>query len=69
MDKPITSLPNKPTYRVSEVAYYYSVTTRTVYTWIKNGVVDVKLTPLGQKRITRESLSKLDNKNVGSYFV
>jgi predicted site-specific integrase-resolvase len=65
MDKQlITSLPNKPTYRVSEVAYYYSVTPRTVYTWIKNGVVDVKLTPLGQKRITRESLSKMDKESI-----
>lgn len=59
-NQPLTFLPNKPTYRVSEVAKYYDVTPRTVYTWIAKGVITVTFTPMGQKRITRESLRSAD---------
>ena len=49
----MTELPNKPTYRISEVAEYFNVTTRTVYRWIINEKLVVK-----EKRITKESLDK-----------
>jgi len=58
MQKDSTLLPDKPTYRVSEIAYYYDVTPSTVYTWIRKGMLDVVLTKLGQKRITKESLDE-----------
>lgn len=49
-------LPNKPTFRVSEVAWYYSVTERTVYLWIEHGHLKTIKTPRGQYRVTKESL-------------
>jgi excisionase family DNA binding protein len=49
-------LPNRPTLRVSEVAYYYGVSERCVYMWIEHGKLDTVHTPGGQKRITRDSL-------------
>jgi excisionase family DNA binding protein len=49
---------DKPTYRISEVAYYYGVSTKTIYTWITKGLIDVAFTKAGQKRITRESLNE-----------
>jgi excisionase family DNA binding protein len=49
------ALPNRPTLRVSEVAYYYGVSERCVYMWIEHGKLDTVHTPGGQKRITRES--------------
>jgi len=54
----VTKLPEKPTYRVSEVAWYFDVTERTVYLWIENGHLKTVLTPSGQWRITKESLDK-----------
>lgn len=56
----ITNAPlqDKPTYRISEVAHYYDVSLRTIYTWINKGLVDVVFTKAGQKRITRESLGE-----------
>lgn len=51
----IPPLPNRPTLRVSEVAFYYGVTERTVYLWIEHGHLKTELTPAGQWRITRES--------------
>lgn len=48
----MTDLPDKPTYRVSEVAFYFGVTGRTVYVWIENGKLEIELTPMGQYRIT-----------------
>ena len=38
-------LPDKPTYRVSEIAYYYGVSENAVYTWITHGKLDAILTP------------------------
>jgi len=52
----MTELPEKPTYRVSEVAWYFDVTERTVYLWIENGHLKTVKTPMGQWRITKESL-------------
>jgi excisionase family DNA binding protein len=52
----MTGLPGKATYRVSEVAGYFDVTERTVYLWIEHGHLEVEFTPMGQKRITKESL-------------
>ena len=54
----IQGLPGRPTLRVSEVAYYYGVTERTVYLWIENGHLKTVLTPAGQWRITRKSLDE-----------
>lgn len=54
----MTDLPNKPTLRVSEVAYYYGVTDRTVYLWIEHKHLETIMTPKGQYRITRESIDK-----------
>jgi len=51
-------LPDKPTFRVSEVAFYYGVSERTVYLWIEHNHLETILTPKGQWRITRESLDK-----------
>jgi predicted site-specific integrase-resolvase len=53
--KGLPGLPNKPTYRIAEIAEYYDVTRSTVYVWIRRGMLDTSLTKLGQKRITRES--------------
>ena len=52
----VMDLPNKPTYRVSEVAWYYGVTDRTVYLWIEHGHLKTIKTPRGQYRVTRDSL-------------
>lgn len=52
----IEGLPNRPTLRVSEVAYYYGVSERTVYLWIQNGKLKTIQTPAGQWRVTRKSL-------------
>ena len=52
----MTDLPDKATYRVSEVAAYYDVTERTVYLWIEHGHLATVATPTGHQRITRESL-------------
>jgi excisionase family DNA binding protein len=54
----IDGLPDKPTFRVSEVAVYYGVTERTVYLWIEHKHLETILTPRGQWRITKESLNK-----------
>ena len=52
----IHGLPCRPTLRVSEVAAYYGVTERTVYLWIEHGHLQTEKTPMGQWRVTRESL-------------
>jgi len=52
----IPDLPERPTLRVGEVADYYGVTTRTVYLWIEHGHLETVKTPMGQWRVTRESL-------------
>jgi len=53
----IPGLPDKPTFRVSEVANYFDVSERTVYLWIEHGHLAIEYTPAGQKRITRESIN------------
>ncbi len=52
------TFPDKPTYRIEEVALYYGVTNRTVYLWTEHHLLDIVLTPSGQQRITKESLDK-----------
>jgi len=52
----MTELPEKPTYRVSEIAWYFDVSERTVYLWIENKHLETVLTPSGQWRITKQSL-------------
>ena len=52
------TLPEKPTYRISEVALYYGVTEMTVYLWIEHKHLSTVLTPPGQQRVTKESLDK-----------
>jgi len=54
--EPVPGLADKPTYRVSEVAYYYGCTEQTVRVWIDHGHLETVDTPGGQRRITRESL-------------
>lgn len=54
----MTDLPEKATYRVSEIATYYGVTERTVYLWIEKGQLETIQTPGGQSRITRDALDK-----------
>lgn len=49
--------PNRPLLRVSEVAQYYDVTERTVYIWIEHGHLKTERTPMGQIRITKESVN------------
>jgi hypothetical protein len=55
---PIPGLPDKPTFRVSEVAAYFDVSERTVYLWIEHAHLSIEYTPAGQKRIPRESINK-----------
>jgi transposase-like protein len=55
----IPELSDKPTYRISEVARYYSRTPRTIYDWIRRGLLDTIQTPLGGRMITRESLDRV----------
>jgi excisionase family DNA binding protein len=57
LSNPIPGLPDKPTFRVSEVANYFDVSERTVYLWIEHGHLAIEYTPAGQKRITRESIN------------
>ena len=57
LSTPIPGLPDKPTFRVSEVANYFDVSERTVYLWIEHGHLAIEYTPAGQKRITRESIN------------
>jgi excisionase family DNA binding protein len=54
----MVNLPDKSTYRISEIAYYYGVTERTIYLWIENNHLKTILTPSGLKRITKESLDE-----------
>ena len=54
----MSDLPDKPTFRVSEIASYFSVSERTVYLWIEHKHLETIQTPRGQWRITRESLDK-----------
>jgi len=61
----IPGLPYKPTYRISEIARYYSRTTRTVYEWIKLGYLETIKTPCGGRMITRESLENAGIKKKG----
>lgn len=50
-------LPEKRTYRLSEVAAYYDVDERTVRLWIEHGHLKVEYTPAGVRRVTAESLN------------
>ncbi len=52
------ALPEKPTYRISEVAFYYGVTERTVYLWIEHKHLKTVQTPSGQQRVTKESFDE-----------
>jgi excisionase family DNA binding protein len=47
-------LPDKPTYTVTEFAFGFSVSKRTVYLWIQTGKVKTVRTPGGSLRIPRE---------------
>jgi len=51
-------LPNKPKFRVDEVAGIFGVTPKTVYRWIEEQRFEVKRTPGGGIRIPREALKK-----------
>jgi excisionase family DNA binding protein len=59
------ALPDKPLYRVDEVADHFNVTTRTVYLWIDHGLLEAEKYNR-MIRIPRESVvnfrlrSKLD---------
>lgn len=52
------NLPNKTLLRVGEVAEYFGVTTRTVYSWIEKKRLDVEWTPGKRIRVTTESVNK-----------
>lgn len=52
----VPGLADKPTFRVSEVAAYYSCAEQTVRLWITHGKLSTVETPGGQRRVTRESL-------------
>ena len=51
-------LPNKPLLRVGEVAEYFGVTNRTVYSWIEHKHLEIEWTPGKQMRVTTESINK-----------
>ncbi len=49
-------IPNKPRFTVSEVAFYWSVSPRTVYLWIEVGKVVHEHTPGGAIRVPRKCI-------------
>mgnify|MGYP001480116524 CR=1 FL=1 len=51
-------LPNKPLLRVGEVAQFFGVTNRTVYSWIAKKWLDIEWTPGKQIRVATESVNK-----------
>ena len=57
-EPPIDGLPDKATFRVSEVAEYYGVSERSVYLWIEHGHLKIIMTPGGQKRITKTAIDE-----------
>jgi len=61
----LPGLPYKPTYRISEIAKYYSRNPRTIYNWIKRGFLKTTETPCGGRMITRESLENAGIKKKG----
>jgi excisionase family DNA binding protein len=65
----MSDLPEKATFRVSEVAEYFGVTERTVYLWIEHGHLDVESTPGGQKRVTKKSIDKCRFSHKGEKMV
>jgi excisionase family DNA binding protein len=56
----MSTIPDKATYRVGEVAAFFDVTPRTVYGWIKRGQLEVVRTPGGRLRIPREAMTSRD---------
>lgn len=57
-----TGIPRKTLFRVQEVAVIFSVTPRTVYNWIDEGVI-TSLKVGGARFVTRESLSEVLNRS------
>jgi len=51
-------LPEKDLFRIDEVAEYFSVTERTVRSWINDGRLNAEKI-IGTIRITRESILKI----------
>lgn len=52
----MNTIPEKPRFTVAEVAFYWSVSVRTVYFWIELKKVVPERTPGGSIRIPRESV-------------
>lgn len=48
-----------PLMKASEVALFFSVHQKTVYSWIGRGKLSVVRTPMGGVRVTRESVLAL----------
>jgi hypothetical protein len=59
---PLPGLVVKPTYLVSEVAYYFSCSPGTVRMWCAHARINAIETPGGAKRITRDSLVSWANR-------
>lgn len=53
-----------PYLTINEAAIMRNVARRTIYNWIRKGLVVVKRTPSGRIRISKSSLELRDNKNV-----
>lgn len=51
----MNGLPQKPLFRVDEVASYFDVTARTIYLWIDHGLLEAEKYR-GVIRIPRESI-------------
>lgn len=55
-------LPNKELLRVDEVAFYFSISRKTVYVWIEDGKLDGVKVGGTILRITHESVLKCQEK-------
>ena len=54
----MTDLPEKPLWRVDEVAAYFDVARSTVYLWIDHGLLEAEKLR-GVIRVTRQSILRL----------
>lgn len=52
-------IPNKPNYRIKEVAWYIGVSRSTVKRWINSGSLESIRFPTGEHRITTTALQKI----------
>lgn len=57
-------IPRDPYLTINEAAIMRSVSRRTIYNWIRKGLVEIKRTPSGKIRISKQSLELREDNNV-----